>query len=138
MTAFSFQPQFVDPIRARTKRQTIRNQRPHLPEPGRELQLYCRQRAPGGFLIGLATCEATAPIVMDLPASEIFLPNVVWRGVARLDNFAHRDGFMSWDELRAFWATHHPGIDRFEGVVIRWGESYRDCDPGYRVSRSKA
>jgi hypothetical protein len=139
MSSYSFQPRFVEPIRAGTKRQTIRaarkNQVQHVgrhgghARVGEELQLYCRQRHPGGFLIMRARCVGVEAIDLiftgddgcgtvrtgnqliiggDLPGPDTFL-----------DGFARGDGFQSWDEMRQFWFETH-GVDRFSGWLIRW------------------
>jgi hypothetical protein len=37
-----------------------------------------------------------------------------------LDAFAQQDGFEDFRGLVEFWREHHSGIQRWEGVLIRW------------------
>ena len=46
--------------------------------------------------------------------------DVCFGGPRALDEFARRDGFADWLDLAAFWVAEHPGVDLFEGVLIRW------------------
>ena len=34
--------------------------------------------------------------------------------------YAHPDGFESADDMRAFWRTEHPDVEKFNGVLIKW------------------
>jgi hypothetical protein len=142
MVAFSFQPRFVRPIRVglghhqveppftAPKRQTIRalrrDRRAHA-KIGDILQLYCRQRHPGGFLIGRAQCRLVCPITLvfnddDRDEEGVISPGVglIQWGFSGLDDFARGDGFENWKELREFWRQTHPGVDMFEGAIIFW------------------
>lgn len=143
MVAYSFQPMFVEPIRKGLesdlhprKRQTIRAERKRHALPGEELQLYCRQRHPSGFLIGRAKCVGTASIAIVFGRSKrddsifvgdgLFLSEYSSTGMkgkftrtADLDEFARCDGFENWAALRDFWRRHH-GVRRFSGRIILW------------------
>ncbi|MGT2467399.1 hypothetical protein ACVOMV_24805 [Mesorhizobium atlanticum] len=39
-----------------------------------------------------------------------------------LDAFARADGFKDWAELVGFWGENHPGVEIFDGTLIRWGD----------------
>lgn len=135
MVAYSFQPMFVEPIRAgldiyfsepgpEPKRQTIRaeNLKRHA-LPGERLQLYCRQRHPKGFLIGEALCTKRTRIKLFFGRTErAWLPGRAFcaRSATELDAFARKDGFEDWQALREFWRVHHPRVEEFEGLLIEW------------------
>lgn len=118
MVAYSFQPQFVDPIRSGRKQQTIRaiGRRRHV-RPGDALQLYTGMRTRSCRLIGRATCADVEAVRIWFEPDRVIL---FTRGDVDLEPFAQADGFRSWAELRAFWAKHHPDVDRFSGFLIRW------------------
>lgn len=133
MVAYSFQRQFVEPIRLGlapgpavpgAKRHTIRSigKRRHA-RPGDLLQLYVGQRTRSCELIGVTRCAGAPAITLMLrdrrPRVIIEMDDEV-HGMAALDAFARSDGFDDWADLRAFWAEHHPGINEFNGVMIRW------------------
>lgn len=122
MVAYSFKPQFVEPILVRTKRQTIRADRKRHARPGEELQLYTGMRTKHCKLIGRATCIGPEPIkllfygygAIEIGARRITSPNA-------LNGFARDDGFADWDEMKAFWFDVHRVVDEFNGILIRWG-----------------
>lgn len=128
MVALSFQKQFAPPILAGTKPHTIRGERKRPIVPGDKLQLYTGMRTRFCLKIGDAVCESVRPIMIVLPDSELGAKVVIdgttggqtiiqARG---LDDFAVTDGFANWLVMVAFWAKHHPGINIFEGFIIRW------------------
>lgn len=145
MVAYSYQPMFVAPIKRglvsaypderglRPKRQTIRarGRRRHA-RPGEELQLYCRQRSKDGFLIGRARCVGVDEVHIAFRKARRGARDWVkinggrpgdgdiFDGVTRLNEFARRDGFETWGHLIEFWLKHHPGVDDFDGLLIRW------------------
>jgi len=123
MVAYSFQPRFVAPIQYGTKRQTIRahGKKRHA-QAGEELQLYCRQRHPSGFLIGRAIClECSAIALTFLPLPAVYNLGSGERFITRrdLNAFASGDGFEDWQALHAFWRDTH-GPENFSGVIVRW------------------
>lgn len=138
MPAYSFQPQFVEPIRLEVKGGTIRahrkipaswsttarNRRPggHA-RPGEELSLYCRQRHPSGFLITSKVCKWVHPILLDFAGDGRIVygdhADTIHAAIG-LALFARFDGFESWEALRAFWHRTHPGLDHFRGWHIGW------------------
>jgi hypothetical protein len=141
MVAYSFKRQFVGPIRAGTKRQTIRAPRKgrgRHARPGETLQLYTAMRTKQCKKIGEATCVRLRAIELHFRRN--------WRrdwlryatpgtcgikidGAGALAEFARRDGFIDWLELRAFWKAEHgkklrwveaPFVFDWVGVLIEW------------------
>lgn len=122
MVAYSFQEQFVGPIRARTKRQTIRGPRKRHARPGEEMQICRGLRTKHCFLIGLATCELVEPVRLDVERGLIKIGESTFGPMpddAR-EIQARCDGFANWEEMQAFWRKHHPTTPVFTGVLIRW------------------
>lgn len=138
MVAYSFQSQFVDPIEAGTKRQTIRaiGKRRHA-RPGDALQLYTgmRTRNCRKILALDPTCLDVQPICIDVSqrtkttalafrAPVFVIDRITINGVElcalkNLEDFARADGFASLEEMADFWGrTHGPGI--FVGALITW------------------
>lgn len=121
MVAYSFRPQFVEPIRTGAKRHTIRADRKRHARPGEELQLYTGMRTPNCFLIARATCLTVGAIRLHLADGIVDFGGAEISNPYALDLFACRDGFRDFDELRAFWRVTHPGLDPFSGVIVVWG-----------------
>lgn len=123
MVAYSFKKRFIVPIRANTKRQTIRAERrgrSRHARPGEPVQLYFGMRTKHVRLIAAPLCEAVYPISIHL-GDRIVCANDGWiREEADLDAFAVCDGFRDFDDLTAFWRREHPGVLAFSGVLIRW------------------
>jgi uncharacterized protein YqfB (UPF0267 family) len=123
MVAYSFKKRFGPPILAGTKAQTIRAERAgksRHARPGELVQLYTGMRTRQCAKLGEARCLAVWPIKMDLVVG-IVAANDGWiRTAADLNAFARLDGLQDWWELVAFWVAEHPGVDLFEGVLIRW------------------
>ena len=146
MPAYSFQPRFVEPIRAGTKGGTIRlaRRQPRRGQfqrssnrpgghayPDEMLALYCRQRHPGGFLIDRKKCLAVEPIELFFEGSAP-TPRIAFGDPASdrrfiagplLDAFAVFDGFENFEDMAGFWrSTHGADIVGFAGWHIRWRE----------------
>ncbi len=137
MVAYSFAPQFVAPIEARTKLQTVRGHRRRHARPGEPIQLYtgmrtkqCRKlMSPDPICIRLWDIR----IVVD-PAERRLISNMEIEGIYQspwdVEAFAKHDGFVADAEHSAawrmgeFWLKSHPAGDDgridFSGVVIRW------------------
>jgi hypothetical protein len=133
MVAYSFQPRFVAPILAGTKRQTIRRPRRRHAREGEEMQLYTGMRTRHCRLICRRTCIGASPITLVFDDNDpdegegVIAPGFgigEW-GYASLDQFAIGDGFANWAELRAFWREHHADkLDErgmWDGHIIFWG-----------------
>lgn len=134
MVAYSFQQQFVDPIRVGLskvslsfdvppKRHTIRADRKRHARPGEELQLYRGMRTRACFLIGRARCTAVNRIELVFWGRRLG----VWIDGTRtaaapkdLDAFAQSDGFEGWPGLADFWRESHGDPQSWEGVIIHW------------------
>jgi hypothetical protein len=120
MVAYSFNARFIMPILARTKRQTIRaprKGRSRHAEPGQDLQLYTAMRTKYCTLIGRAMCIGVVPVQLDFEINNLTVDGEL---DGRRDLFARSDGFQDWAEMRLFWAKEHPGINVFDGALIRW------------------
>jgi hypothetical protein len=139
MVAYSFAPQFVAPIEARTKLQTVRGHRRRHARVGEPIQLYTAMRT--------KQCRKLVepdPVVTRVWPITIFVNKAFHSGniISRIDldfyhlpademeAFARADGFVSDDEASAlrrmgeFWVKAHDvqgDFFRFDGVVIRWG-----------------
>jgi hypothetical protein len=130
VVAYSFKERFIAPIEQGAKLQTIRafGKRRHA-QPGETLQLYYAMRTKQCRLIRTTKCEAVSgvtirltdsPQVVETAGSAWGGARTVINGASALDDFARSDGFTDWADMRAFWAKEHPGVDVFEGVLIRW------------------
>lgn len=139
MVAYSFQRQFVLPIRLGlvsgppqpgAKRHTIRADglKRHA-RPGEEVQLYTAQRTKQCELIGRARCTDAQPIEIHFRKNH--WGSLDWvriggrkgkkiDGLDGLHNFSRSDGFVAWDSLRRFWRENHPKVDDFLGRIIFW------------------
>jgi hypothetical protein len=122
MVAYSFAPQFEHPLRARTKRQTIRAPRKRHAKPGETLQLYIGMRTRSCRLIDTPTCTAIWPITLDIARREIQTQDRILTHQEDLDAFARSDGFKDWWEMRDFWKLKHgtAALQPWQGFLIRW------------------
>jgi hypothetical protein len=129
MALFSFQRRFVDPIKAGTKRQTIRARRKNLGshgKPGGPISLVHGSRFKP-VPLGSSVCRAVNPITLNL-ALGVVRQELGPRHISivdapgPLDTFARADGFEDWADLCAFWAHHHPGLTLFHGIITTWGD----------------
>lgn len=133
MVAYSFQERFAEPIAGGhpatgiVKRQTIRADRKRHARPGELLQIYqgmrtkhCRK------IIADPVCVAVRPLRLFVADAFVhFLDNDQTIDTAEaLDDFARQDGFLHWDDMRAFWQAAHPEASDperyFSGVLIGW------------------
>jgi hypothetical protein len=138
MVAYSFKARFAEPILAGTKLHTVRAPRKRHARPGEGLQLYTGMRTRQCKLIARKTCAAVLAVIIcpqdDWVAVQDLYP---WPGIAPewalptrrkltyvdVQDFARRDGFKDWEEMRAFWREEHPETrdqSTFEGVLIGW------------------
>ena len=120
MVAYSFKKQFGPPILAGTKAQTIRADRKRHARPGELVQLFTGMRTRQCRRLGEAPCVAVWPIELHLRDGIVFANGGWIRTEEDLDAFARQDGFCDWSAMVAFWAAEHPGVEVFEGVLIRW------------------
>lgn len=120
MVAYSFKKRFGPPILAGTKAQTIRADRKRHARPGELVQLFTGMRTRQCQRLGEARCVEVLPIRMDLIVGLVVAGDGWIREIRDLHAFARQDGFEDWWELVAFWVSEHPGVELFEGVLIRW------------------
>lgn len=123
MPLLNFTPQFVGPIRARTKQQTIRASRKNPIEAGDRLFLYCGLRQPGAYRIlpEPVTCTRVEPI--SIGAAGHLIPGIVILGGNPLSDdereaLAVADGFSGWPEMRDFFQDRLP----FAGQIVYWAQ----------------
>jgi hypothetical protein len=155
MPGYSFQPQFVEPIRAGTKGGTIRLAR-RMPakwpdwtkakkpgghaRQGERLMLWCKLRTPQAFYIGERECVGAEPIHLVTKIgdpNQIAFPdrNLMLHARRDLDAFAVFDGFEDWDGMAAFWRSAHGDLAQFTGWHIRWLPLPAAIDRHYQVER---
>jgi hypothetical protein len=120
MVAYSFKARFAEPILDGTKGGTIRaarGGRGHA-RPGEMLQLFTGMRTKYCRRICDRRCFAVEPIVIAFDKRSVFLLNhllpIDWPD--DLNAFARFDGFVSFEEMRAFWRD----AEAFAGWHIRW------------------
>jgi hypothetical protein len=138
VVAYSFAPQFVAPIEARTKLQTVRGHRRRHARVGEPIQLYTgmRTRQCRKLVDADPICSAVLPIRIVVDALWPLLITKIELDGTRLDDwaiemFARLDGFCpdSGGDARfrmgEFWMRAHAHsadlrVD-FDGVCLRWG-----------------
>lgn len=143
MVAYSFKRQFIAPILAGKKAQTIRAPRGgwkaaaglsgHA-RPGNGLQLFVGMRTRQCELILRTVCIETLSVVLRWrPIVEVMVSGerLPW---ADFDAFAQCDGFDDFDAMEAFWAETHPGKTVFDGEVIRWQAPASPVEMGATVA----
>jgi hypothetical protein len=132
MVAYNFKTAFHGPIKAGTKRQTVRaHGRKRHARPGEPVQIYAGLRTRSAAkLIEDPTCIGVDEIIIlvdrsapqKIAAVEI---NGIPLDRSEMEAFAVADGFFPIGDHPAlevfgrFWLATH-GEGRFDGVVIRW------------------
>lgn len=125
MVAYNFKRRFVEPIRAGTKRQTLRKQgkRRHA-MPGEKLQLYTGQRTKSceKILEEDPTCLGTATVVVRCGLQTVSVNFAgKWLTANELVVFARSEGFAGPADFHQYWLDNH-GTGDHELVAIRWDE----------------
>lgn len=137
MVAYSFAPQFIAPIEARTKLQTVRAHRSRHARVGEPIQLYTGMRTKqcrkivdvDPVCVGLMDIRIIVDLAFDRLISDIAIDGF-YRTLDEMEAFAIADGFTADDEASAlrrmgeFWVNAHNikgDFFRFDGVCIRWG-----------------
>lgn len=131
MVAYNFKPSFIEPIRAGTKRQTIRLPRARHAFPGEHVQLFtgmrtknCTKIIPDPVCVGVDVVRIGLGICQQMPASDAAqVCSLVVNGIPVIgrdaDIYARADGFRHFEQMVRWWlATHGP--NNFEGIAIRW------------------
>ena len=137
MPALNFKQRFVEPIRLRRKRHTIRAERKIPIKVGDDLYLYCGMRHPGAFRIlpdavpctqvqGIVIrfcgrCDGTGEVAHSSTHYEscpVFDIIVDGNRLAKdeCERLAFADGFESFAEMMSFWEGRLP----FKGNIIHW------------------
>lgn len=123
MVAYSFKRQFVAPIRAGIKAQTIRAHRRRHARPGEAVQLYTGMRTRAcERIVPDVRCRDVVDVLMDLwpdDRDEAIRVGDVFLERAAREQFAIQDGFDDLAAMRAFWLQNH-GREPFRGVLITW------------------
>ncbi len=123
MVAYSFNKQFIEPIREGRKTQTIRahGKRRHA-QMGDTLQLYSGMRTAHCVRIieDTVCCDACAIWIDFDDAMRITRIETYGVPVIDLDAFARRDGFENIKDMGAFWEFAHGPMERFIGMLIEW------------------
>lgn len=127
MPALSFKRQFIEPIRAGTKRHTIRAAIPRGYAPGLWAPLYCGLRTRDVVLIGSGEMDVPQEVRLDFDRGEVEQTNTFCLTERdALDDFAVSDGFEHWEHMEAFWHLHHCGIRQFTGWLLPWTDFARE------------
>ncbi|MGL5447467.1 MAG: hypothetical protein ACRDBL_09175 [Rhabdaerophilum sp.] len=140
MVAYSFNKRFAGPIQQGIKTQTIRAPRKRHARVGEAVQLYCGMRTSRCFpIVSDVICTevlhaelsfTTDRVILHTGRDEIGAMSGLFAitTYASLNEFARRDGFISWADMKAFWReTHEEAADPdlyFDGVLINWGAPY--------------
>lgn len=121
MVAYSFKQRFVAPILDGSKTQTIRAPRARHARVGEELQLYTGMRTKQCKLIRRAECIDVQDIRLRFDRDDVTTASFYLATPVELDDFARKDGFANWEDMKSFWGAEHATASiRFEGVLIRW------------------
>lgn len=133
MVAYSFAPQFVEPVSTLQKRQTVRGNRKRHARPGEAIQLYAGMRTkycrklvtPDPICVDVRDISIAVSIQHPLLIASIEIAHVPLDD-QEIENFAVADGFggalaegFARRRMGEFWLKHHPW-NGFVGVVIRW------------------
>jgi len=108
-----FRPEWIRPVHAGEKRQTIRPYPTRVPVVGDYLDARCWKDKPmrsKHCMLGIFQLENVFPVTLErVPSNEL------------LHDLATRDGFPSWDALLDwFIGMHGDSIFPFHGIVLRW------------------
>jgi len=146
MVAYSFAPQFRDPVAQLIKRQTVRGPRKRHARPGEPVQLYTAMRTMHcrKLVDRDPTCVSVEPI--EISTSELLDEGIASIAIAgrplgkdEIEAFAAADGFDpgvfgAWQfsgrslDMRpatarywmGWWWMRTHGLGRFAGVLIKW------------------
>ena len=126
MVAYSFQQRFVAPTVAKTKQSTLRAPSlKRLPEIGCTIRLYTGMRTKNCCLIGTATTLRVSRVWIDFQEETIFSPGDMEQisGIDA-DNFAFLYGFAHFTDLKNWFQDSIPGILRWGGNRIFFGDTF--------------
>ena len=121
MPLLNFKKQFVQPIRERRKKHTIRAERKIPVKVGDKLYLYCGLRQKGAYRIlpGPTICTRVQGIeIRDIGNKEFIFVDGDTLMPDECESLAKADGFDSFKEMMSFWKGRLP----FKGNIIHWKE----------------
>lgn len=113
-----FKKQFEAPIRAKTKRHTIRAKRKRRPKPGETCHCYVGLRQKGARLLGRWPCIQVQDIIIakaEADRANIWIDGHVLAPDER-EALARADGFDCFSDMMEFWKGRLP----FAGDIIHW------------------
>jgi hypothetical protein len=127
MTVLMYHKRFIAPIKAGTKRQTIRRNRKRKIPVGAELShRYWEGRGYRSPQVEIASgkCKAVFGITVESNRILIGQEGKPYRsggifGTAGLDDFARKDGFEDWADLQSYYREQKIKLP-FYGVLIQW------------------
>lgn len=130
MGLYDFKPRFVPPIKAGTKKHTIRSIRKYPDKVGNTIHCYCGLRRKGKkpLLIGRFECvnvenifiEILGPIPALIRERDIAVSiNGVPLSESEKEQLARADGFESFRDMTFFWTTPKNRLP-FRGQIIHW------------------
>lgn len=124
MVAYSFKARFAEPILSNQKLQTIRpvGKRRHA-GAGSLLQLYTGMRTKQCKLVATRRCSSVHQIeLMISPLDKKVFARVDGRSLSERDMIllARADGFGSVGDMWQFWRENHKGVEKFDGLLIKW------------------
>lgn len=124
MVAYSFKARFAEPILTNQKLQTIRleGKRRHV-GAGSTLQLYTGMRTKQCRLVATRRCASVHQIeLMIFPSVQKIAARVDGRALNERETIllARMDGFDSVADMWQFWRNNHKGVERFNGLLIKW------------------
>lgn len=123
----TFNPQFVEPIKAGTKIHTIRTDIKGRWKPGMKIHFWVGnprnvKKNPYQFQSGI--CTDVKEIIIDFNNNDILLIGIkingctLIEGIRKLDEFAQNDGFENWGKLKEWFNSQIPRIKFFKGKLI--------------------
>jgi len=116
-----FQKRFVEPIKAGTKRQTIRPKRKRPIKEGEELSLrYWEDKAYRSPQIEFFQAKSLGTLAIEVFTSNVFI-GATKDPVVDLDAFARADGFENWHYMREFFGNFYGWP--FYGCLILWEDA---------------
>lgn len=116
MPAYSFKSYFVEPIKKKSKQQTIRSKRKHQAKPGDRLYLYYGMRTKFCMKIGEADCKAVYDI--DITHDGRVLMDGMELTASQKEHLAKKDGFKNFVSMLNWWQRTHELP--FNGNLIKW------------------
>lgn len=122
MSAYNFKAQFAELVESGKKRQTIRAMRKHMPKVGERVHLFTGMRTKACRRLRAGhedRHKAVRLVTIRHKSVDVGVgPLVTLRFDSDLNEFARRDGFNDWPEMRDFFRREH-GLP-FHGFLVEW------------------